>query len=154
MPWDSSNPLYRWKQKHGKLNKSAKRTFTKVKTMAKKQSRRRRFTRFRRRHVKAPIAILPLLGGVVAPMVVAIQKSNFISDVQSDPMKAVSGLADQICQRYTGFSPLYGQTWSMQPMIETYTGLLAGVAGHMLANKFGVNRTMKRVPFIGKYIQL
>lgn len=165
MPWDRTNPLYRWKMRQRtkrKLNKSKSVPISqKVKHMPRrKRSRirravsypRRRFRRFRKG--KAPIPVLPMIGGVVAPVAISLQKSNFLTDIQSDPMKATTGLIDQLCQRYTGLSPLYGNPWSLQPVIETYTGLFAGIVGHKLANKFGINRYMKRVPFLGKYIQL
>lgn len=94
------------------------------------------------------------MGGLVAPMATALQKSNFFADIQTDPMKATTGLIDQVFQRYTGFSPLYGYGWQMQPLIETYGGLFAGMAGHMIANKLGVNKQFRKIPVVGKYVQL
>jgi len=125
----------------------------------KKAPRRRRFASIRRRirRKRGPIPILPVLGGVVAPMAIALQKSNFVADVQTDPMKAISGLVDQIGQRYTGFSFLYSEAnpgFHSEWIIPTYTGLAAGYAGHMIANKLGVNRQIAKVPFVGKHIQL
>lgn len=163
MPWNSSNPLYRWKQKHGKLNKSVK---SKVDVGKPKMSKRRsRFARARRRYSprryarrfrkgKSPMPILPLLGGVVAPLMSAVQGSNFMHDIQTNPTAAISGLIDQIGQKYTGYSFLYGYGFDINRVIPTYTGLFAGLAGHMLANKLGVNRYMKKVPIVGKWVQL
>lgn len=112
----------------------------------------RRYRRFRRKSHAIPV--LPVLTGVVAPMLIAVQKSNFLTDVQTDPMKASTGLIDQICQRYTGLSPLYGNPFNAGFLFETYGGLAAGIFGHMLANKFGVNKSMKKIPFLGKYVEL
>ncbi len=114
--------------------------------MAKKKRKRRTVRR---------IALLPTIGGLVAPMMTAVQKSNFVNDVQTDPMKAVTGLLDQIGQRYTGFS-LFGFEQGFHPehIIPTYAGLAMGVVGSKLATMSGVNRTMRQIPYIGKRIKL
>jgi hypothetical protein len=39
-------------------------------------------------------------------------------------------------------------------MIRNYSTIGAAVAGHWVANKVGLNRMMKRVPFVGKYVSL
>ena len=163
MPWDSSNPLYRWKKAHGKLNKSVK---SKVRVGKPKMVRhrlrrarsypRRVYRRFRRG--KAPLPILPILGGVVAPMIDSFERAGGMNDLQSDPVKFGKGFIDQIGQHYMGYSifpDVSGVTGlNTQYLFNTYGGLLAGVIGHMVANKLGVNRYMKKVPLIGKYIQL
>lgn len=67
---------------------------------------------------------------------------------------------DQIGQRYTGVSFFPDASGRQSTDINfaylanTYGGLLAGVVGHKLANKFGVNRAMKKIPIVGKWVQL
>ena len=65
---------------------------------------------------------------------------------------------DQIGQRYTGISIFPERSgnrgFNTTYLFNTYGGLLAGIAGHMLATKFGVNKYMRRIPMIGKYIAL
>jgi len=61
-----------------------------------------------------------------------------------------------LVENFTGFGikgPQAGQFFP-QRVITTYAELAAGTAGHMLANKFGVNRQIAKVPFLGKHIQL
>jgi len=130
-------------------------------TRKKAPRRARRYYRaIRRRTKNKKIALLPLFGGVVYPVMDSLSKSNFIHDVQQPGgmMNATKGLVDQLGQHYTGFSifPELGAQTSFQPMeaVKTYGALGAGVVGHMLANKFGVNRQIKRVPFIGNKIEL
>ena len=98
------------------------------------------------------------MGGVIAPMMDAVAQSNFISQIQSDPMHAINDLVDQISQHYIGVSTQgsFGGGFQFNPkyLYATYGGLIAGIVGHKLANKFGINRYMKRVPMIGKYVQL
>jgi hypothetical protein len=108
-----------------------------------------------RRRKKPPIAVLPLLGGVVAPAMISLEKSNFWNDVQTDPTKAIMGFIDQMGQRYTGFS-FMGKYEGFQAsqMIPTYTGLIVGMIGSKIATKTGVNRQIKRLPIIGGKIKL
>lgn len=125
--------------------------------MAKKKTRRRRRSVFKkiRRRVPKRIPLLPTIGGLVAPMLTAVQKSNFISDIQSDPLKAIIGLTDQIGQRYTGFSMFgFEQGFHPEHVIPTYLGLGLGVVGSKLATMSGVNRTIGMIPYIGKKIKL
>jgi len=132
-------------------------------------SRRRRVSRVTRRYApkryarrfrrgKAPLPLLPIIGGVVAPMADAVSRVGGIDAFTSNPIEAITGLIDQIGQKYTGFSPFaakYGhESFNIGWAIPTYTGLFAGIAGHMIANKLGVNRYMKKIPLIGKYVQL
>jgi len=66
-------------------------------------------------------------------------------------------MVDQIGQRYTGFSLIYSDQYPgfhSDWVIPTYAGLAAGYAGHLIANKTGVNRQIAKVPFVGKYVQL
>lgn len=44
--------------------------------------------------------------------------------------------------------------WTGGNMLETYGAIFMGYVGHKLASKFGVNRTIGKIPFLGKYIEL
>ena len=155
-----SNPLYRWKKKQGKLNKSAKSNVVEGKVKMTKRSRaarlRARYRRGRwRSPKKAPLPLLPLIGGVIAPMLDAAKECNFVAQIQSDPLNAVTDMVDQISQHYIGFSTKGSFVgFNSKYMIQTYGGLVAGIVGHYVANKFGINRAMKRIPLVGKYIAL
>lgn len=102
------------------------------------------------------------MGGIVYPVMDSVAKANFIHDIQQEgteaKINAVKGLVDQLGQHYTGFSvfPELGAGNSFQPMeaVKTYGALAAGVLGHMACNKFGVNREIEKIPFIGKKISL
>ena len=102
-----------------------------------------------------PIKVLPLIRGFIAPVLKSVQKSNFINDVQTDPVKAFTGLIDQIGIRYTGISMMGNHEGiDTGQVIPTYVGLFAGVVGSKIATKFGVNRQVKRLPFIGGKFEL
>jgi hypothetical protein len=143
---------YLFKKGH-KVKKGLKRGTSKVSSMVKHRRTKRRGT-WRVHRVKSKaIPLLPLMGGVIAPMAGAIQDTDFINGVQANPATALYNLADNISQRYCGYS-FQNNAFNMGGMIPTYTGLIAGLIGHKLASKFGVNRAIKKVPFVGRYIQL
>jgi hypothetical protein len=102
--------------------------------------------------------ILPILGGVVAPMVQSFNYAGGVGLLQSDPVGLGRGMLDQIGQRYMGISIFPDMSgvkgFQINPVIETYGGLFAGIFGHMIASKFGVNRYMKKIPLIGKWVSL
>jgi hypothetical protein len=66
------------------------------------------------------------------------------------------GFADQLMQQYAGISPIYHawEGFNFNSIVPTYTGLFAGMAAHWMANKAGLNRAMKKIPFAGKYVQI
>src|SRR4030042_3989779 len=74
MPWDTSNPLYRWKMKHSKVGKHRKANKSKavhmspVRPMARKARRRStsRARRFYHRSKKMTIPVAPMIG-LLAP---------------------------------------------------------------------------------------
>lgn len=175
MPWDMSNPLYRWKKRHGKLNKqvsSHKTPSRRKKNVAKRRKRlsrlrsypRRRYRAFRKG--KTPIPLLPTL---------AVANAALIQPILGNPAKGVAGglqyfqqgdmqsglreTIDIIGINFLGYKFSDGSNWwgrtdtGIGPL-QTYTTIGIATLGHMLANKFGVNRAMKRIPFLGKYIAL
>ena len=98
------------------------------------------------------------MGGFVAPMFDSFNRAGGMDQLQADPVKFGEGMIDQVMQHYTGFSvfpDLSGQTgWNPAYLLPTYGGLAAGVIGHKLASKFGVNTSIRKIPVIGKYLEL
>ena len=87
-------------------------------------------------------------------MAQALQREgDILVNFQRDPSGAILGVANQIVKQYTGMR-LSGDGFDQSYLISTYGGLAAGVAGHMVANRLGVNKQMKRIPMLGKYVQL
>ena len=129
-----------------------KRRFGKIR----RYSPRRQYRRFRKG--KAPIPILPLLGGVVAPMSASFNGAGGMEALKNDPMKFGPGFVDQVMQHYTGIS-LFPEVsgvryWNTAYLFNTYAGLFSGIAGHMIAQKLGVNRQIRKIPLVGKYVSL
>jgi hypothetical protein len=88
-------------------------------------------------------------------MLDSMKECNFTGQLMSDPMNAVVDLVDQISQHYIGISTQGSfQGFNPKYLYQTYGGLMAGIVGHYVATKFGINRAMKRIPLVGKYIAL
>jgi len=105
---------------------------------------RPRFARRVRRHRSKTIPILPLVGlaaGMAKPVQVAMS---------GDYMGALA----ETGARYTGYNFQSGQFDLMYALMNGYLPFVAGCAGHMIAQRLGVNRTISRIPFVGKYISL
>lgn len=116
-------------------------------------AKKRRFQRKRsyratprryRRKGSRKIPILPLIG-MVAPMV--------------DPIKlAISGNFEgalaETGSRVTGYN-FQSKTFVPMYAVERFwLPFIAGIVGHKLAQKSGVNRYMSKLPMIGKMVQL
>ena len=114
---------------------------------------RRKKKRYRRKNRAVPI--LPTLA-VASPIIQSFNTVGGISTLRSDPSKFIMHMADQLMQRFTGFHllPEYGTGINTAYLANTYGGLALGIVGHKAASKFGVNRTIKKIPVIGKYIEL
>jgi hypothetical protein len=68
---------------------------------------------------------------------------------------AVTEFADVLGINFLGYKFSDGSNWWGRGFpLNTYVPIALGVVGHKLANKFGVNRVMKRIPIVGKYIAL
>jgi hypothetical protein len=84
----------------------------------------------------------------------SFERAGGIGSLTADPIGFGKGFVDQIGQHYTGYSFLSGGGMNTAYLFNTYGGLIAGYAGHMIANKLGVNRYMKKIPMVGKWVQL
>jgi hypothetical protein len=99
-----------------------------------------------------------LLGGVVAPIAQSFEAVGGLNTLQTDPYHFMTDMVDQVAQRYTGFSVFPDRSgargFNFNYVMQTYGGLAAGLFGHWIANRSGINRMMKKVPMIGKYLAL
>lgn len=133
----------------------AKRRYRKYR----RYSPRRRYRRFRKG--KQPLSLLTaipaLYSGLVQPVFGGEGYIGALPYVQSGNFQdALLEAGNILSMNFTGFSmkgPDAGQ-FNWQKPFNTYSRILAGWVGHKLATKAGVNRQMKKVPMIGKYIQL
>ena len=130
--------------------------------------RKRRFRRFsprgrvrRFRHGKAPIPILPVLavsnGLLIKPL---FGDANFYGALNhmkdGNSGKAVTEFIDVVGINFLGTKlsdPTANPMWT-QKMIENYTTIALGVAGHIVAQKLGINRHIRKIPMVGKYVAL
>lgn len=143
MPWNSSNPLYRWKMKHGKLNKKAprKKTRKKAQVMVKRRSARRYFTRPRfHRKAKMTIPIAPTIG------LIATATNNGV--IQNATAGNWGLVVDALKWNFTGITP--DGSFNGSALIQNMTPLIVGVGVHVAASKLGVNRMLAnaKVPYI------
>ena len=131
----------------------------------KKRSRFRRYSprnRYRRfRRGKAPIPILPVMavanGLLIKPLFGDAQMYgalNLVKDGHTD--LAVKEFIDIVGINFLGTKlsdPTPNPVWT-QKMIENYTTIALGVAGHMVAQKLGINKHIRKIPMVGKYVSL
>ena len=131
----------------------------------KKRSRFRRYSprnRYRRfRRGKAPIPILPVLavsnGLLIKPLFGDHDFYGALNHMKDgDSSKAVTEFIDVVGINFFG-TKLSDQrpnpVWT-QKMIENYTTIALGVAGHIVAQKLGINKHIRKIPLIGKYVAL
>ena len=114
--------------------------------MAKRiRNRIRRYrARPRRRRSNSAMPILPLLGlgaGLMQPAQLALS-GNYM------------GAIAEAGARYTGYNFQTQKFDFMYALMNGWAPFLAGVAGHYAAQRFGVNRYIRKVPMIGRWISL
>jgi hypothetical protein len=85
---------------------------------------------------------IPILPTVVAvmPAYKAYQINGFSKD-----------LPDQLVYQYTGYSTVRND-WQAQPAVNLLGGMIVAVVGHKIANKVGINRTLRKLT--GGYLVL
>ena len=122
-------------------------------------SPRNRYRRFSRG--KQPIPILPVLavsnGLLIKPLFGDASMYGALNHMRDgNSGKAVTEFIDIVGINFLGtkFSD-HTQTplWT-QKMIENYTTIALGVAGHIVAQKLGINKHIRKIPMIGKYVAL
>ena len=133
-------------------------------------AKRRRFRRYRSyprrkyrsfRKGKSPIPLLPLIPTVNSALLQPIfgdgarwGAAKFIQN--GDPAGAIMEAGNILSMNFTGYSLKGPDAGTFYPhhLINTYTPIAVGLAGHFIAQKLGVNRMMKKIPMVGKYISL
>lgn len=167
MPWNSSNPLYRWKMKHGgvgkhrKANKSATVHMSPVKHMARRRrigrrlrrySPRTRYRSFRRKSRTIPL--IPMVGFA----------STQFTNLGNSSINARGPLGELIFGEhnlsyfardelltFTGYDT-YNGTFNIMDakgsMILIGTVILSKLLGKFVGNP------LKNLPVVGKYLRL
>lgn len=163
--------------KHGgvgkrKANKSVSRHVSSVIPMAKRRSSPRRSYRsqFKRKwtHKDKRIPIFPTVGfaaglllgrpdNIWSSPLAAMQEGNGPVAIQS-AIRNLTGLA--VPMAGTGYEgPIVFNLWTtINPFdfanASALKGLLWGSIASMVASKFGLNRQIKKIPIMGKYVKL
>ena len=154
-----SNPLYRWKLKHGKLNKSVKR---KVVTVTRRMARKRRsyprrfLRRFRRRTPKR-FSILTGVGIAAGTMTSLNDRYSIyqsvtekIPAIMAGNKQAGADLAADLMTQTIGYDPR-----DKVFKLPTFTALmLGGAIASKLFGKFVKPGTFDSIPMIGKKLKL
>lgn len=68
-------------------------------------------------------------------------------------MKRPEAFGKQLIYEYTGYDPFTGQ-FNSSLLVKNISLWGAAYATHWILNKIGVNRSLKKIPVIGKYISL
>jgi len=113
--------------------------------MAKRKRSRRGYSRKRKGHRSDKRFPVLLALPVIAPTVDAASALFHGRPIKDTAAMFVSDLS--------GVDPLTG-TISMPTVTRQLTLVVMGVVGHKIANKLGINRTMKKIPLLGQYIKL
>jgi hypothetical protein len=162
MPWNSSNPLYRWKMKHGgvskhKVNKSATRHMSVVRHMPKRHFRRaRRLGRRIRRYHKPRLSILTIGGAAIGAMAPGGDASWRYTSMFEALKNGITGtwgwdvVARDVGVAVTGYDYM-NKRWSI-PMFTT--GIIAGAVASKIAGHFIKPQTFDAIPIIGHKIKL
>ena len=96
-----------------------------------------------RRKKSHTIAVLPLLG-LGATAIPSVRLA--IEGKYEDALNTLIG-------NFTGYSVWDGQFhWDW--LAKGWAPVIAGVGGHFVANKVGLNRNIRKIPMVGKYISL
>jgi hypothetical protein len=83
-----------------------------------------------------------------------VNRNNAIGQIQSgDFAGGIQNLGRELIVGATGYD-IVGQGWMPNRLVEFYGPIVLGVIGSKVATMVGANRTMKKIPFIGKRIKL
>jgi len=149
-------------KKAWRVFRSRKRSTTRASPKSKPKKRRRNLARKRkRRRTRTRDKRIPILvtgAGAVKSLVEPIFGNDSWSGAKAfaeagDIEGAVKEFLGCNLHNFTGYRITDGQ-FDFQKPLQTYTLLITAWVGSKLATKFGVNRALKRVPFVGKYIKL
>lgn len=96
------------------------------------------------RHRDKRLPILPLVG-----IGVAMSKP-----IQNAVAGDYTGAIAEMSARFTGYNPQSGKVDIGYAAVNGYLPIVAGIGGSMAMDKLGVNKKLRNVPFVGKYVKL
>jgi len=121
--------------------------------------RPRRYGRFRGRSSSKRIPLLPTIVGLGTTIVPAVFGGGGYSGAlplaqAGDYGGAIREFMDVLCIQTTGYKPSDGSNWGLAKPAATWTAIGLSLLGHWAANKFGLNRSIAKIPLVGKYIAI
>lgn len=121
--------------------------------------RPRRYGRFRRHSSSKRIPLLPVVVGLGTTIVPAVFGGGGYSGAlplaqAGDFGGAIREFMDILSIQTTGYKPSDGSNWGLAKPAATWTAIGLSLLGHWAANKFGLNRSIAKIPFVGKYISV
>jgi len=121
--------------------------------------RPRRYGRFRRHSSSKRIPLLPTMVGLGTTIVPAVFGGGGYSGAlplaqAGDIPGALREFMDILCIQTTGYKPSDGSNWGLSKPTATWTAIALSLLGHWAANKFGLNRSIAKIPLVGKYIAI
>ena len=99
----------------------------------------------RRRSGRGAIPILPLIG----------VGAQFMSNPNTMPNLMAgnwNNVVDDLKWTYLGLH--HDNKFNLNQLITSYIPVMAGIAASAACTKFGINRQIKRVPLLGKWVKL
>ena len=114
---------------------------------------------FRRGFASKRIPLLPVVVGLGTTIVPAVfgggGYSGALALAQSgDYGGAVREFMDILSIQTTGYKPSDGSNWGLAKPAATWTAIGLSLLGHWAANKFGLNRSIAKIPLVGKYVSI
>ena len=89
----------------------------------------------------------------VANAFISANRNNGIQQAMNGDINGAKSYLNELAVNFTGYDAASG-SWNINRAIETYVPIVVGAMGSKLATAVGVNRYMRKVPFIGKYVKL
>ncbi|MCJ7767046.1 hypothetical protein MUP79_01460 [Candidatus Bathyarchaeota archaeon] len=114
---------------------------------------------FRRSFASKRIPLLPVVVGLGTTIVPAVFGGGGYSGAlplaqAGDFAGAIREFMDVLSIQTTGYKPSDGSNWGLAKPAATWTAVGLSLLGHWAANKFGLNRSIAKIPFVGKYISI
>lgn len=127
-----------------------------MKMARKKRTYRRRTTKKKRRRTKdRRVPLLTVLPPVFSAVIDPVMHGKDAL-LGGDAELGLKMMADRLSENFLGVwvtQPEAGFVGWERPM-RTYMSIFLGAIGSKIATSLGVNRSLKKVPFLGKYIKL
>lgn len=127
-----------------------------AKTKTKTRWRTRAKKRWRKRDTRFPLSFLP---AIIVPAGSALAGASgvhtgLIAAFQTgDPQQIANELQNILPYEIIGYAPCQ-KKWHFDVIARNLGLIIGGVVAHSLANKLGLNRQMRKVPWVGKHISI